>query len=250
MEVRFYNWIIFFLIIAFAPNSFSQSAGAIPNDVAPKDIHVIIDRFQKSGWSLRVGDRRINGSDFVVSNWANTHNHIVVLGGILGVLTDGSASEKILKSEVEKILKNDFNLQLFLKRKIENDEDFNNLVGGIGTTTVKRKYSLVLQPYSLIYANGDGILFNPQILAKLFDENNKPIWSSVYGEMSDRKKWAGEGNSWDLASVDAMLNEIYELLILHIKANMNGFENEFQRKREKKLTEKMMKNIEIALPEF
>ena len=208
MEARFYKLIIFFWIIAFSANSFSQSAGAIPYDVSPKDIHVIIDRFQKSGWSLRVGDRRINGSDFVVSNWTNTHGHTVVLGGILGVLIEDSASENMLENEVEKILKNDFNLQVLLKRKLENDEDFNNLVSGIGTTTVNGKYSLVLQPYSLVYANGDGVIFNPQILAELFDENDEPIWSSVYGEMSVRKKWAGEGNSWDLASVDAMLNKI------------------------------------------
>ncbi|MBE1299345.1 MAG: hypothetical protein GJ680_05490 [Alteromonadaceae bacterium] len=166
------------------------------------------------------------------------------------MIIEDSASEKILKSEVEKILTNDFNLQLLLKSKIENGQDFNNLVGGIGKTTVKRKYSLVLQSYSLIYANEDGVIFNPQILAKLFDENNNLIWSSVYGEMSDRKKWAGEGNSWNLASVDAMLNEIYELLILDIKANMNGFENEFQRQREKKIIEKIIEGIEITLPEF
>lgn len=249
MEVRFFSLIIFCCVVAFSPNTFSQSAGALPQDVKPKDIQVIIKRFDKSGWSLRVGDRRIKGTDFVLSDWANTDGYTVVLAGALGVFVEGLESESELESQIISILENDFNLQSLLKSKLENDEGFNDLVGGIGSTSANRPYRLILTPYTLIYSNAEGIIFNPQILAELLDRNNESIWSSVYGESSLRKKWNGS-DSWDKESVDKTLNEIYEFLILHIKANMNGFDNQYQKEREKSLTEKLMKNIEIKLPEF
>jgi hypothetical protein len=250
MQARFFSLIFFCWIVVFTPNSFSQTAGAIPRDVNPKDIHVIIKKFDKSGWSLRVGDRRIKGTDFVVSDWANTDDYTVALGGVLGVFIEDLSAENKLESQVESILKNDFNLQALLKSKLKSDESFNELVGGIGTTSVKSHYRLVLKPYSLIYSNADGLIFNPQILAELFNKNNKSIWTSVYGESSVRRKWNGGSNSWDRVSVDKMLNEIFELMILHIKANMNGFDNAYQKDRDEKLTEKFMENIEITLPEL
>lgn len=237
-------------VMPFSSRVDAQSAGAIPSNFKSEDIQLVVKKFDRSAWSLRIGDKRVRGTDFVLSNWANTSNYAAILGGLLGVQLMDQLSKSDLNEHVETILRNDFDLQYLLLDKLKNNPNLSESVNGIDVLPQVSEYHLILEPYALVYSNEDGVMFNPQILAELEDVNGQVIWSSVYGESSVRKRWGIENDLWNRTSVDTELNKLFELLVLHIAANLDGYDTAYQKERDRMLTDKFMENIERSLPEF
>ena len=86
-----------------------QRGGAVPLGSNEK-IKLDVLNIDWNDWSLAIGDRRIEGSGFVITNWVNTSDDVGLRYGVLGVIASDLSNEKHMKGSLELDLKENFDL--------------------------------------------------------------------------------------------------------------------------------------------
>lgn len=189
--------------------------GYIPEEVNIADITINIIDYTPNDLSLLVGDRAIKNSSFVISNFANTPDFEPGMVGVLGVLALDSNYEVHLPKKLEEHLATKFNLSKILFTELESSSEHSLIKYNDPKNEVNE---LTLESYALINITKKGVIFNPQIIASLYDNHGKFIWQNHYGFPSKVKTW----DEWSDLALNDFFITAYKQLIIEFRANLNG----------------------------
>jgi hypothetical protein len=204
-----------------------------------------------SDLSLAPGDRRIKGTGFVVANWSESSDDIGLYFGVLGVLLSDLSNEKNLQGSLELELKDNFDLAKTLLNSLNNNQDLKAEIKSIHLNSNLKKQVITLEPWCIIFTNEKGLIFLPQLKATLRSETGKALWEGNYGPMSKNKpfKLNNTMTSDHVIALQARLAVVYGEITNQLVANIQGQDSYVSKEESQKLTDDLMKNMEIEFDE-
>ena len=212
--------ILVFIITTFlsACNLTPQKhGGRIPDKVSISNININILDYTPSDLSLRVGDRPIKNSSFVVSNFSNVPDFEPGMVGALGVLALDSQHEVYLSKRLEEDLATKFNLSKILFAEFNSFRAPSEYSSVNFNGPVSKVNELILESYALINTTSKGMVINTQIIASLYDERGKFIWQNHYG--NHKVKFLEE---WTEQALNDFFISAYKQLTIELTTNLNG----------------------------
>lgn len=224
--------------------------GAIPVE-SNNNLKLDVLNINWSDLSLAPGDRRIDGTGFVVANWANSSNDIGQYFGVLGVLANDFLNEKNLEGNIELELKNNFDLAQTLLSSLNNNQDLKNEIKSIHLNSNLKKQVITLEPWCVIRTNEKGLIFLPQLKATLKSETGKPLWEANYGPTSRNNflKLTSSMTNEHIKELQSRLSVAYVEITNQLVANIQGKERYVSKEESQKYIDNIMKDIEIEFDE-
>ena len=192
-----------------------KHGGYIPEEVNILDVNINVIDYTPNDLSLLVGDRPIANSSFVISNFANVPDFEPGIAGALGVLALDSNYEIHLPEKLEEHLATKFNLSKVLFTELESPSEYSSIKFNEPKSEINE---LILESYALINITENGVAFNPQIIASLYDNNGKFIWQNHYGFPSKVKTW----KEWSDRALNDFFIAAYKQLAIQLRTNLNG----------------------------
>jgi hypothetical protein len=195
-----------------------KHGGNIPDRVNISDININIVDYMPSDLSLRIGDRSIKNSSFVISNFSNVPDFELGMVGALGVLALDSNYEVRLPIKLEERLAKKFNLSKILFsefKSFKSPSEYSSIKFNESKSQVNE---LILESYALIKITENGVVFNSQIIASLYDNRGVFIWQNHYGYHSKVQAW-GE---WTDRALNDFFISAYKQLTIEVITNLNG----------------------------
>jgi hypothetical protein len=201
--------------------------------------------------SLRVGDRRIKDTGFVVSNWSDTSNDTGLYLGFLGVLASDLANEKSLQGSLESEIKENFDLAQILLTSLNNNQDLKTKINAIHLNSNIRKQVITLEPWCMILSSEKGLIFLPQLKATLRSETGKALWEGHYGQMSQNKPFDINTSmpNENIAALKSRLHKVYDEITNQLVANIQGKDSYVSKEENHKLINDAMSSLEIEFDE-
>jgi hypothetical protein len=224
--------------------------GAIPLKSA-KEIQLDILNVEWSDFSLALGDRRIDGTGFVVANWAESSADIGRYFGVLGVLASDRLKEKHLEGSLETQLKENFDLAKILLYSLNSNPELTQEIKSIHLNSHIKNQVITLEPWCTILSDENGLSFIPQVKATLRSDSGEKIWEGNYGPISKRKPFAFKKSitNKDIALLKSRLIEVYGEITKQLTANIQGQDNYLSKGENQKLVNSIMSNSETQINE-
>tara|TARA_B110000211_G_C13921220_1_gene482832 strand:- start:103 stop:855 length:753 start_codon:yes stop_codon:yes gene_type:complete len=228
----------------------TKKGGSIPVE-SNKELKLDVLNIDWSDLSLAPGDRRIKGTGFVVANWSESSDDIGLYFGVLGVLLSDLSNEKNLQGSLELELKDNFDLAKTLLNSLNNNQDLKAEIKSIHLNSNLKKQVITLEPWCIIFTNEKGLIFLPQLKATLRSETGKALWEGNYGPMSKNKpfKLNNTMTSDHVIALQARLAVVYGEITNQLVANIQGQDSYVSKEESQKLTDDLMKNMEIEFDE-
>ncbi|KZN74052.1 hypothetical protein N481_10080 [Pseudoalteromonas luteoviolacea S4047-1] len=196
-----------------------NTGGKIPKEYKATDISIHIKEYNPHDLSLKLADRHIENSSFVVSNYSSVPDYEPGLIGGLGVVMLDSHYELHLPKTLESRLADNFALSTTLFNQMQKMK-----VPSKVTSLAPIESSglnLILEPYALISVNQSRLIFSPQLIASLYDQKGKFVWRNFYGF---KGKSIEMKNTWKDAELQSYFNDAYKQIATELKAHIQGKE--------------------------
>ena len=220
------------------------TGGKIPSTIEVDEIEIRVKEYNPHDLSLKLADRHIENSSFVVTNYSSLPDYEPAIIGGLGVAALDSEYELYLPKELENRLANYYSLSVVLFEQLNKLKvpSKNISLSKTGITKTK-EITLILEPYALISVKDSVLIFHPQLIASLYDKNGKFVWQSFYGV---KGKSIRAKDTWDDKELNAFFINAYNQISLELKTNIQGQNYDHDVVG---LDDKLNIEIEINLPE-
>lgn len=251
----YFKYFIFIVVLSLSVGCQStQKGGAIPV-VSNKELRLDVLNIDWSDMSLASGDRRIKDTGFVVVNWSQSSNNVGqyfgAIGGAVGAIASDLYNEKTLQGGLEKDLRDNFDVAKILLNLLVKNKDLESEVKSIHLNANFKAQVITLEPWCIILTNESGIAFIPQLKATLRSDTGAALWEGNYGPLSKSKplQLHSSMTSEDIIELQNVLNTIYGEIVNQLVANIKGKNSYVSEEENKKLTDSIMKNVEIKFDE-
>ncbi|MBB1294437.1 hypothetical protein [Pseudoalteromonas sp. SR41-4] len=227
-----------------------QRGGAVPLGSNEK-IKLDVLNIDWNDWSLAIGDRRIEGSGFVITNWVNTSDDVGLRYGVLGVIASDLSNEKHMKGSLEFDLKENFDLASTLLNSLNSIQILKESVKSIHLNENLHKQVITLEPWCVIFTDEKSTRFLPQLKAVLKSKTGKVIWEGNYGPMNPSKPFI-LGNSMthdDIKTLQTQLDVAYKEIANQLLANIQGKGSYVSKEESEKFTNDLLNSITIEIDE-
>lgn len=196
------------------------TGGKIPSTIKASDISIQVKEYNPSDLSLKLADRHIENSSFVVTNYSALPDYEPGMIGGLGAASLDSEYELYLPENLESRLAKNYDLSEVLYKQLnELKVPSKNIVLSQIKTSNAKEPTLILEPYSLISVKGSVLIFHPQLIASLYDKKGTFVWQSFYGV---KGKPINHQESWSDEQLNRYFIDAYKQMAEELKTNIQG----------------------------